>query len=189
LSWGLSGGACYATDVGGFLGTPDPELYLRWAQVAVFASHLRFHGTSPREPWVFGARAEAVVRDWLQLRYRLLPYLEACLEEAASTGMPVMRAMPLAFPDQPELWAFETQYMFGPSLLVAPILRPGGVVRLFLPRGRWREFPAGDTFEGGRSLELTFPLDRFPVFVRADAEIPLGPVVQHTGESGAQEPS
>ena len=97
LSWGLSGGACYATDVGGFLGPPDPELYVRWAQAAVFASHLRFHGTSPREPWAFGEEAEAVVRRWLDLRYQLIPYLESCLEEAERTGMPVMRAMPLAF--------------------------------------------------------------------------------------------
>ena len=66
LSWGLSGGACYATDVGGYLGPPEPELYVRWAQAAVFASHLRFHGTSPREPWAFGAGAEAVVRRWLE---------------------------------------------------------------------------------------------------------------------------
>jgi alpha-D-xyloside xylohydrolase len=183
LSWGLSGGAVYATDVGGFLGPPDSELYVRWAQAAVFASHLRFHGTSAREPWAFGARAEAIVRSSLELRYRLLPYLEKCLEEAAGTGMPVMRAMPLAFPDQPELWPFETQYMFGPSLLVAPILRPGGGVRLRLPRGRWRDLLAGDTFEGDRSLELTYELDRFPVFAREGAEIPFGPVIQHTGES------
>ncbi|HEX5078509.1 MAG TPA: TIM-barrel domain-containing protein [Geminicoccaceae bacterium] len=182
LSWGLSGGACYATDVGGFLGPPEPELYVRWAQVAVFASHLRFHGTTPREPWLFGDRIEAIIRSWLELRYQLIPYLERCLEEAAATGMPVMRAMPLAFPNEPELWPFETQYMCGPSLLVAPILRPGGRVRLRLPRGDWQDLLTGDRFEGGRSLELTYPLDRFPVFARTDAEIPLGPVVQHTGE-------
>jgi len=180
LSWGLSGGACYATDVGGFLGPPDPELYVRWSQAAIFASHLRFHGTSPREPWAFGEEAEAVVRRWLDLRYQLIPYLESCLEEAAKTGMPVMRAMALAFPAEPEAWAFDTQYMFGPELLIAPILRPGGQVRLYLPHGRWRDFVSGESFDGGRSLELGYPLDRFPVFARADAEIPLGPVLQHT---------
>jgi alpha-D-xyloside xylohydrolase len=180
LSFGLSGGACYATDVGGFLGSPDPELYVRWAQAAVFASHLRFHGTSPREPWAFGDAAEAVVRRWLELRYRLLPYLEACLEEASRTGMPVMRAMPLAFPAEPEAWAVDTQYMLGSSLLVAPILLPGGRVRLCLPRGRWRDFTSGEIFEGGRLLALTYPLDRFPAFVRAGLEIPLGPVLQHS---------
>jgi alpha-D-xyloside xylohydrolase len=182
LSWGLSGGACYATDVGGFLGTPDPELYVRWAQAAAFASHLRFHGTSPREPWVFGARTEAIVRKWLELRYRLIPYLESCLEEAAQTGLPVMRAMPLAFPDQPEAWAFDTQYMLGPALLIAPILRPGGRIRLYLPQGQWRDFGSGEIFEGGRALERAFPLERFPVFARVGLAIELGPEARHTGE-------
>jgi alpha-D-xyloside xylohydrolase len=181
LSFGLSGGALYATDVGGFLGPPSAELYLRWAQVAVFASHLRFHGTTPREPWVFGAEIEAVVRRWLELRYQLIPYLETCLKEAALTGMPVMRAMPLAFPEQPEAWAFDTQYMFGPDLLVAPILQPGGRVRLYLPQGEWRDFASGEIVTGGRRLELVYPLERFPVFARAEAEVRLGPKVQHTG--------
>jgi alpha-D-xyloside xylohydrolase len=182
LSWGLSGGACYATDVGGFLGPPDAELYVRWAQAAIFASHLRFHGTSPREPWAFGDEAEAVVRRWVDLRYRLIPYLERCLEESEQTGMPVMRAMPLAFPGEPESFAFDTQFMFGPQLMVAPIIRPGGQVRLYLPHGQWRDFISGERFEGGRVLELSYPLESFPVFARAETEIPLGPAVQHTGE-------
>lgn len=72
--------------------------------------------------------------------------------------------------------------MFGPDLLIAPILRPGGRVRLYLPRGRWRDLVSGESFDGGRSLELDYALERFPVFARAAAEIPLGPAVQHTGE-------
>jgi alpha-D-xyloside xylohydrolase len=90
--------------------------------------------------------------------------------------------MPLAFPDQPESWAFDTQYMFGPALLIAPILRPGGRVRLYLPRGEWRDFTSGEILAGGRLLELSYPLERFPVFARAGAPIPLGAKVQHTGE-------
>jgi alpha-D-xyloside xylohydrolase len=168
LSWGLSGGACYATDVGGFLGTPSPELYVRWAQAAIFASHLRFHGTSPREPWAFGEEAEAAVRTWLELRHRLVPYLESCLEAAARTGMPVMRAMPLAFPEEPEAWIFDTQFMLGPDILVAPIVRPGGRVRLHLPRGAWGDLVSGERVEGGRLHELDYPLERFPVFRRAE---------------------
>lgn len=184
LSFGLTGGACYATDVGGFYGgAPDAELYVRWTQAAVFASHLRFHGITPREPWIFGDEAEAIVRSWLEVRYRLVPYLEHCLEEAAASGMPVMRAMPLAFPDEPELWAADTQYLLGDELLVAPILQPGGGIRIQLPRGRWREFSTGESFTGGRSLALTYPLEQFPVFVRGDAALPLGPVMQHTGQS------
>jgi alpha-glucosidase (family GH31 glycosyl hydrolase) len=96
--------------------------------------------------------------------------------------MPVMRAMALAFPEEPETWMIDTQYMFGPALLIAPILRPGGQVRLCLPRGEWRDFLTGERFDGGHLLELGYPLERFPVFARAEAEIPLGPAAQHTGE-------
>ena len=184
LSFGLTAGACYATDIGGFYGgPPDAELYVRWTQAAVFASHLRFHGIGPREPWIFGDEIEAIVRSWLEVRYRLIPYLERCLEIAAANGMPVMRAMPLAFPEEPECWPADTQYMFGPDLLVAPILEPGGKVGIRLPRGRWRDFTTGESLTGGRSLTFTCPLERFPVFQRADAEIALGPVLQHTGQA------
>ena len=96
--------------------------------------------------------------------------------------MPVMRAMPLALADEPEAWAFDTQYMFGPDLLIAPIVRPGGRARLYLPHGQWRDFVSGESFAGGRSLEIDYPLERFPVFARAEAEIRLGPAAQHTGE-------
>jgi alpha-D-xyloside xylohydrolase len=183
LSWGLTGGACYATDIGGFYGPqPDAELFVRWTQVAVFASHLRFHGIGPREPWIFGKPIEAIIRDWLTLRYRLIPYLDACLAEAARSGLPPMRAMALAVPAQPEAWGFDTQYMLGLDLLVAPILAPGGTVRVYLPHGRWHRFPAGPSYEGGRSLTLDLPLAEFPVFARGGAAIPLGPAVQHTGQ-------
>ncbi|MGH6921478.1 MAG: TIM-barrel domain-containing protein, partial [Geminicoccaceae bacterium] len=76
----------------------------------------------------------------------------------------------------------DTQYMFGPDLLIAPMLRPGGRVQLYLPHGQWRDFTSDEIFEGGRLLELDYPLERFPVFARVGAAIPLGTKVQHTGE-------
>jgi alpha-D-xyloside xylohydrolase len=183
LSWGMSGCPCHATDIGGFYGgPPEPELFVRWAQAAVFASHMRFHGIGPREPWAFGANAEAIVRRHLDLRYRLIPYIEACLAEAGHTGMPPMRAMVLARPGEPESWGFEGQYFFGPDLLVVPVLQPGGRVRAYLPEGRWYGLWGGGPIEGGRALDLAMPLDDIPVFVREGAVLPLGPKVRHTGE-------
>jgi alpha-D-xyloside xylohydrolase len=173
LSWSLSGGTCHASDIGGFYGPqPDPELYIRWLQAAVFAPLMRFHGVGAREPWVFGPAIEAIARRWLQLRERLIPYLERCLTAASESGLPPMRAMPLAFPDQPESWRFDTQYMLGPDLLVIPILEAGGRVRGHLPAGEWRPLEGGVATRGPRPLDVTFPLDRFPVFVRARAEGP-----------------
>jgi alpha-D-xyloside xylohydrolase len=183
LSWGMSGGAFYAHDIGGFYsGEPEPELYVRWAQAGIMASHTRFHGVGRREPWVYGEDAERIVREWIEWRYRMIPYLQACAAEASQTGMPVMRAMPLAFPEDRAAWGFEEQYMLGPSLLVAPVLRQGGKVDLYLPPGAWYDVWTGERLEGGRCLSLTMPLDRVPVYGREGFALPLGPVVQHTGE-------
>ena len=185
LSWGMSGAPFYSHDIGGFTGgMPDPELYVRWAQASVMSSHTRFHGTGPREPWEFGEEAEHIVRKWLEWHYRLIPYLEACALEAGRTGIPVMRAMPLAFSEDPLAWGFEEQYMLGPALLVAPIVRPGGKVRFYLPRGVWHNLWSEERAQGPRVLELTMPLDSIPVYGRKGFLLPLGPAVQHTGQLG-----
>jgi alpha-D-xyloside xylohydrolase len=191
LSHGMTGVPCHATDIGGFYGAsqPDAELFLRWLGAAVFASHLRFHGIGPREPWSFGPEAEEIARRWLELRMRLVPYLHATAAEAVTTGLPVMRAMALAFPDDRIAHRFETQFMCGPALLVAPITQPGGGATLWLPDGVWHDFWTGARHDGGRVLRVAgVPLDRLPVFGRAGQELPLGRVVQHTGEIDAADP-
>jgi alpha-D-xyloside xylohydrolase len=189
LSWGLSGAPYYATDVGGFYGDRrDPALYVRWAQAAVFSAHIRLHGIGPREPWSYGLEAEAAASAALRLRYRLLPYIERAMREASATGMPVQRAMALACPEEPEAWAFEDQFMFGPDLLVAPCLRADSVVKAYLPGGVWRRFPGRERFEGGRTHRLALALDEFAVFAREGARIPLGPEVLRIEEAWRDAP-
>lgn len=181
LSWGLSGVPYYSTDIGGFYGEqPSAELYVRWTQAGVLGSHCRFHGIGAREPWAFGEATEAIVRDWLQLRYRLIPVLEDAAAQAHETGLPVMRPMVLACPDDRLAWSFETQYMLGDDLLVAPVLRPGGAVRVYLPAGDWFDFWTGEKVTGGRVVETVAALERIPVYVRAGAVLKLGPAVQST---------
>lgn len=183
LSWGLTGAPYYATDVGGFYGDQrDPALYVRWAQAGVFSAHMRLHGIGQREPWSYGPAAEQAAMAALKLRYRLIPYLRQTMTEAHARGMPVQRAMPLAYPEEREAWAFDDQFMFGDDMLVAPCLRPDGLVQVYLPQGHWRRFPDGEAFEGGRTHKLTLKLDEMAVFVHEGAEIPLGPAVRHTGE-------
>src|SRR5579864_1356247 len=190
LSWGMSGGAFYSHDVGGFFGPqPDPELYIRWAQAGAMCSHTRFHGTTPREPWHYGEEAERIVRWWLEWRYRLLPYLEACAAEAHLSGLPVMRAMPLAFPDDPAAAAFEEQYLLGPALLVAPVLRPGGRVRVYLPGGGWYDLADQSRVVGPRVIDGIAALDRMPVYGREGCLLPLGPAAQHTAELTSNGPA
>ncbi|MCZ8104419.1 MAG: hypothetical protein O9972_41795 [Burkholderiales bacterium] len=187
LSWGMSGGPFHASDIGGFYkDRRDPELYVRWTQAALFVSHFRFHGIGEREPWAYGPAAEAAIRQALDLRYRLLPYIWSAVEEASRSGLPVQRAMVLAFPGDPASWAFEEQWMCGPDLLVAACPRPGGDVEVYLPAGQWTRFPqGGEPIAGGRVLRLTLALDEIVVFARAGARIPLGPAVAtSTAETG-----
>ena len=175
LSWGMSGGPFHAHDIGGFYkDTRDAELYVRWTQAAIFFSHLRFHGIGERVPWAYGEAAEAAVRQALDLRQRLLPYLWSAVQEAAATGMPVQRAMALACPDERASWAFEEQWMFGPDILVAPVLQAGGLVSVYLPQGQWQRLSLAGRAEavsGGRVLDLQLALDGIAVFVRADSSL------------------
>ncbi len=186
-SWGLTGAPFYSHDIGGFYaGPPDPELYVRWLQAGVLGPFCRIHGIGPREPWYFGDKAEEIVKEWLGLRYRLIPYLQRQVLEATQSGLPVMRAMPLAFPGDPQSWGFELQYMLGDHLLVAPVLQPGGCVSIYLPDGIWYDFFTGKKITGGQTLSLTVPLNQIPVFVKQGAVIAEGPEVQHTGELNSE---
>ena len=177
LAWGLSGVPFYATDIGGFYGSrqPDAELYLRWLQWSVFSSHMRLHGVGAREPWAFGVEAEQIAIRWLRFRYRLLPYLKSMCDEASSSGLPVMRAMCLAFPGDRLAWPFEEQFMCGDCLLIAPVKRPGGVVEVYLPRGAdWIDLNDGARHPGGTLRKQRMALDALPYFGRVGYALPLG---------------
>jgi alpha-D-xyloside xylohydrolase len=186
LSAGMSGLALWSHDIGGYRGTPDPELYVRWAQFGLFSSHSRMHGDSPREPWLFGDEALTIIRKFAGLRYRLFPYIRSAALEAGRTGLPVLRALPLACPDDPNVAAWEHEYMFGPSFLAAPVIRPlaelqrrGGrnrgtpVVPVYLPAGEWVDHWTGRRYRGPAVVEAAARLDVLPLFVRAGAIIPM----------------
>ncbi len=181
LSWGMSGAPYFATDVGGFYkDTRDAELFVRWSQTAVFSAHMRLHGIGQREPWSYGADAEKAVNQALKLRYQLIPYIQHTMQQANQTGMPVMRAMALAFPDDRIARGFEIQFMFGENLLVVPCTQPGGEVEFYLPQGEWLAFPKQQVFSGGRVHKLTLDLDEMAVFVPKGQQIPIGPDILHT---------
>lgn len=180
ISWGLSGSPYYATDVGGFFkDTRNPELYVRWCQAGVFSAHMRLHGIGQREPWSYGQDAEDAVNAALKLRYQLLPYIKKCMEEASENGMPVQRAMVLAYPGDEAAWAFENQFMLGEDLLVAPVYRPGGKVLVYLPQGSWLKLDDKSAYIGGKVHHMDLALDEMAVFVRADAELLLMAPVEH----------
>ncbi len=190
LSWGMSGNPYHSSDIGGFYGAEQPgsELFVRWLQASVFSSHMRLHGIGEREPWAFGPEAEAIARKWLAFRYRLIPYLEQTIRTATRTGLPVMRAMPLAFPANPLTRRYDTQFLFGDALLVAPVVQEGGEVEIALPPGGWYDLNSRARYAGRQVLRYKAGLDQFPVFGREGYALPLGPSVQHTGEIPAEKP-
>ncbi|MBL8311590.1 MAG: hypothetical protein JNL19_14300 [Burkholderiales bacterium] len=184
MNHGHSGSPFHATDVGGFYGAtqPEPALYLRWVQAAVFASHFRIHGIGAREPWAFGAEVERIAREFFETRYKLLPYLRGACDLAVKTGLPVMRSMALMHPDDRVARAFETQFYCGPHLLVMPVLNRDGDVEGYLPEhsGGWYELWSGMHVDGGEVVSLNYDLERIPVFVKSGIALPIGPVVQST---------
>ena len=172
LSLGMSGVPFWSNDIGAYRGKPAPDLYVRWAQFGLLCSHSRMHGDSPREPWIFGESVLAVVRRYIRLRYKLFPYFYSLAHEASRTGMPVLRAMPLAFPKDPGAHGLDHQYMIGPWLLAAPIFNPEGRRSIYLPGGLWYDFWTGRAVEGPRSLTVDAPLAKMPLYVRAGAILP-----------------
>ena len=194
LSMGLSGLPFVGSNAGGFIGTPTPELYARWLQLGIFSPFFWTHSASqdPLEPWSFGTFWEDVNRRTIELRYRLLPYLYNALYQATQTGLPVMRALLLEFPDdetamhpQPDRRNYE--FMFGGDLLVAPAVREGERKRtVYLPKGIWIDFWTEERYAGPILLTgktaVDAPTDRIPIFVRGGAIIPMRNAVQHVGE-------
>ena len=195
LSLGASGIPYYATDVGGFYGKAQPsaELMLRWTAQAVFCSHMRYHGIGLREPWAYGDAVEAICKRWLELRYRLIPYIAAACAEATRTALPLMRSMALAFPTDAAARGFEGQYLFGASLLVAPITSAGDETTVYFPReadggGAWYDLFTGARFEAGRAQRVHKPLDQLPVYGRAGHVLALGRAVMSTAEIDRVQP-
>lgn len=188
LSLGLSGYALAGDDVGGFIGSPPPELLTRWFQLGAFNPLFRNHAaidTRPHEAWVDGAEHEARRREAVELRYRLLPYLYTAMEEHARTGLPLMRPVFLHYPQAEAFYGNDRDFLFGADLFVAPVvderLDPHPVT---LPPGRWYEFGSSRRHVAAKEpLQLDPRPPGVPLYARAGAIVPLQPLVQHTGET------
>ena len=186
LNWALSAPGAWSHDIGGFYGPPPtPGLYIRWAQCGLLSPLARIHGTTPREPWHFGAEALQIFRDYANLRYRLLPYLYSVAEVAHRRGLPMLRPLVLEFPRDRAASDIDDQYLLGGALLVAPVFSESieATVRpLYLPvcEGDWLDFWTGEWVAGGQWLDYHAPLDRLPLFLRGGKLLPLGPLMRHT---------
>ena len=175
LSLGLCGFGFWSHDMGGFEHTASADVYKRWCAFGLLSSHSRLHGSSSyRVPWLFDEKAVDVLRFFTQLKCRLMPYLYSAAVGAHQSGIPVMRAMHLEFPQDPACDTLDRQYMLGSSLLVAPIFTPDGTVDFYLPPGRWTHYLSGKTLEGGRWVRETHDYLSLPLYVRPNTLLPTG---------------
>ncbi len=175
LSLCQSGFAFWSHDISGFEDTASPEVYMRWSQFGLLSSHSRLHGSnSYRVPWLFGERAPGVVKRFVNLKCRLMPYLYAAAVEACETGIPIMRPMVMEFPGDRMCEDLDRQYMLGEGLLVAPVFRADNVAEYYLPKGRWTHLLTGKVVEGGAWRTEKHDFDGLPLFVRENSIFPVG---------------
>jgi alpha-D-xyloside xylohydrolase len=182
LHLGLSGFAFWSHDVPGFHGVPNfmnsvvpDDLYVRWTQFGVFSSHIRYHGTSKREPYEY-PEISGIVKKWWKLRYALIPYILEQGELATKTGMPVLQALVFHHPNDKMCWHIDNQYYFGKDILVAPIMNSENKRDVYLPDGEWVNLFTGELCKGERWLkDFESPLDEMPVWVKKNAQIPFYP--------------
>ncbi|WP_321285985.1 alpha-xylosidase [uncultured Sunxiuqinia sp.] len=182
LHIGLSGFGFWSHDVPGFHGVPNfmnsvvpDDLYVRWTQFGVFSSHLRYHGTSKREPYEYPA-ISGIVRKWLKLRYALIPYLLEQSEKTTQTGFPVLRALIFHHPKDKMCWHIDDQYYFGDDFMVAPVMNRENKRDVYVPEGEWVNLFSGELTQGNRWLnDFECPLDEMPVWVKKGAQISVYP--------------
>jgi alpha-glucosidase/alpha-D-xyloside xylohydrolase len=209
VNTGLSGIPFWGTDIGGFVPTAEytGELHVRWFQFGTFCPSFRAHGRNwhLRLPWGWNTgkigpeelrnytggaanpdpgelrnpQVEPIVKKYLELRYRLLPYTYTAARECCQTGLPMMRALWLHYSDDPLAVARGDQFLWGRDLLVSPVVEKGASVRrLYLPRGSWYDFWTSERVDGGREIERQVDLETMPLHVRSGAIIPMGPIKQ-----------
>ncbi|MEW5872240.1 MAG: glycoside hydrolase family 31 protein [Chloroflexota bacterium] len=187
LGLSLSGAPNTGHDVGGFCGNaPSPELFVRWVQNGVFHPRFTIHSYhsdgSVNEPWMY-PEVLSIIREWIEFRYRLIPYLYTLLFESTQTGHPIIRPMVYEFPADPKCQTESFDFMLGPNLLVASVLQDGARRRsVYLPAGsEWCDWYTGEWYTGGQVISADAPLERIPLFVRAGGLIPMGKVMRHVG--------
>jgi alpha-glucosidase len=177
LNLGLSGVPFVGPDVGGFSGSPSDELFTRWFQLATFLPFFRTHSavfTPHREPWTFGEPYLTIIREFLLLRYRLLPYLYTLAWHANQYGHPIVRPLFWHDVEDQSLWAVDDAFLLGENLLVAPILEESARSRgLVLPRGNWFNFWDDTSIQGPDEIEVDASLEHIPLFVSAGCVLPM----------------
>lgn len=187
-SMGLTGVPFVGMDVGGFTGGPSKELFARWTSVSAFTPFFRAHvaiDNKSQEPWSFGERVEQICRNYISLRYRLLPDLYSSFYESSVTGMPIMRSMAVTHPFESSTydWQFLHQFTVGSDLMVCPSPSYERFTRVwFPPSGAWYSLYNDQRYDAGSTVIVDSPIDRLPVYVHEGGMLLMQSLVQSTRE-------
>lgn len=177
LNLGLSGIPYSGPDIGGFQGNPSAELYLRWFQLATFVPFYRSHCSNNveyRAPWTYGEPYLSILRQFLKLRYKLLPYFYTLSWESSQKGYPLLRPLFWADPTDANLWGIDDTFLLGDNLLICPALAEGERSRsVTLPKGHWYHFWDDQLLNGLSEVELPAPLEQIPILVKAGTVLPM----------------
>ncbi len=184
-SLGLSGVAFTGMDIGGFTGNGGPSLYARWIQIGAFTPYCRSHtgiNTKSAEPWAFGEEVLEISRNYINFRYKLLPYIYSCFYNATQTGLPLMRTLALTDTHDPLVYdtRFQNEYQFGPAFLIAPFESKQAYAPVYFPKGDWYNLYNDEKEAGGKEKMLTLGMHTLPVYVRESSIIPMQSLVQTT---------
>ncbi len=177
-SMGLSGLAFTGYDIGGFVGNADEKLFARWISIGAFSPFFRGHSminSRDSEPWSYGEKVEEISRNYMKLRYRLLPYLYSLFYDATQTGMPINRSLAIDFTFDNLIYdyRYHNQYLFGPALLVAPVESNKELTKVYLPEGNWYELFTDRPHHGNLEIVADCPMDQLPLYVRGSSIIPM----------------
>lgn len=188
-SMGLSGFSFAGPDVGGFVGKRTPELFTRWLSQGVFTPFFRNHAannTKDHEPWAYGEQYEKMSRNYINLRYELMPYIYSSFYESTRSGIPVARSLAIDYTFDDKIYTrnYQNQYLFGPNLLVAPTESKQKYTKVYLPEGKWYHLWSDKLYVGNQEVIVGSPLDQLPIFAKEGAIIPRQSVRQYTLEQG-----
>jgi alpha-glucosidase len=186
-SLGISGVPFSAMDVGGFTGNPTVGLYTRWMQLGAFIPYFRNHtqlNTKSAEPWSFGEEVLAICRNYINLRYRLLPYLYSTFHEATQNGMPVVRSLAIDYTHDPNIYntPFQNEFLFGPAFLVLPQESIQQFAKIYLPAGDWYNLYTDVREKGGEDKLVELNTTTLPVYVKGGSIVPMQSLIQNTNE-------
>jgi len=184
-SLGLSGVAFTGMDIGGFTGNPSQGLYARWIQLGAFVPYFRNHtgiNSKSSEPWAYGEEVTEISRNYISLRYKLMPYLYSTFYEATQNGMPVVRSLAIENTFDKNIYnsLYQNQFLFGQSMLVAPVESGKDLLKIYFPKGNWYNFYTDEWQAGEKVAAVDLTLQKLPAYVKESSIIPMQSLVQST---------